>query len=48
MTASTIEKTRPATYEEKLEILLAQGSPVRIFEQYAMFKAATEGRRLSH
>lgn len=48
MTTATIAKPHTLTYEEKRQALLAQGSPVRLFDQYAKFKAATEGRRLSH
>ena len=48
MTTATIEKPRTTIYNEKVETLLASASPVRIFEQYAKFKAATEGRRVSH
>lgn len=48
MNTATIDKPRTLTYEEKRQALLAQGSPVCIFDQYAKFRAATEGRRLSH
>lgn len=41
MTATTTEKPRTATYAEKVEMLLASGSPVRMFDQYAKFKART-------
>ncbi|UAL31248.1 hypothetical protein K8W59_07250 [Nocardioides rotundus] len=40
MTTATIEKPRTATYAEKVEALLASGSPVRMFDQYGKFKAA--------
>lgn len=39
MTTATIEK--PATYAERVDALLAKGSPVRIFDQYEKFKAAS-------
>lgn len=41
MTATITEKPRTVTYNEKVEKLLASGSPVRLLVQYAKVKAAT-------